>query len=101
MGISYLDVCSRNGCVSILFYDSLLRLSMKKFLLIFVLLLLFVIDSQAQCAMCKSVVESNLQNGDTIGSGLNDGILYLMAMPYISLGLIAFFWARHNKKQKK
>ena len=50
----------------------------------------FFIDSQAQCAMCKSVVESNLENGDTIGSGLNDGILYLMAMPYISLALITF-----------
>lgn len=74
---------------------------MNKFFLILVLLLLFAIDSQAQCAMCKSVVESNLENGDTIGSGLNDGILYLMAMPYISLALIAFFWARHNKKQKK
>ena len=65
------------------------------------LLLLFVVDSQAQCAMCKSVVESNMENGDNIGSGLNNGILYLMAMPYISLGLIAFFWVRHNKKQKK
>ena len=74
---------------------------MKKFFLILVLLLLFVVDSQAQCAMCKSVVESNLENGDTIGSGLNDGILYLMAMPYISLAFIAFFWSRHNKKKKK
>ena len=74
---------------------------MKKCFLIFILLLFFFIDSQAQCAMCKSVVESNLENGDTIGSGLNDGILYLMAMPYISLGLITFFWVRHNKKQNK
>ena len=74
---------------------------MKKIFLIFILFLLFVIDAQAQCAMCKSVVESNLKNGDTIGSGLNDGILYLMAMPYISLALIAFFWVRHNKKQIK
>jgi len=72
---------------------------MKKYLLLFILLLLFVIDLQAQCAMCKSVVESNMDNGDSIGSGLNDGILYLMAMPYISLALIAFFWLRHNKKQ--
>lgn len=76
-------------------------LKMKNFLLIIVMLLLFVIASQAQCAMCKSVVESNLENGDTIGSGLNNGILYLMAMPYISLSLIAFFWVRHNRKQKK
>ena len=74
---------------------------MKKFILIFSLLLFFFIDSQAQCAMCKSVVESNLKTGDTIGSGLNDGILYLMAMPYISLALIAFFWVRYNKNKKK
>ena len=74
---------------------------MKKYLLIFALFFLFVVDLQAQCAMCKSVVESNLKNGDTIGVGLNNGIIYLMAMPYISLGLIAFFWSRHNKKQKK
>ena len=74
---------------------------MKKIFFVFIFFLFFVIDTQAQCAMCKSVVESNLENGDTIGSGLNDGILYLMAMPYISLALIAFFWVRHNKKQKK
>jgi len=72
---------------------------MKKYILIIILVLIFVIDSQAQCAMCKSVVESNMENGDTIGGGLNDGILYLMAMPYISLALIAFFWFRHNRKQ--
>ena len=72
----------------------------NKFLVITVLLFtLTITDVNAQCAMCKSVVESNMENGDTIGSGLNDGILYLMAMPYISLALIALFWVRHNKKQ--
>ena len=101
MDISYLDVCSRNGSVSIYIYDSLLPINMKKIFFVFIFFLFFVIDTQAQCAMCKSVVESNLENGDTIGSGLNDGILYLMVMPYISLALIAFFWVRHNKKQKK
>ena len=75
-------------------------LKINKYLVITVLLLtLTTIDVNAQCAMCKSVVESNMENGDTIGSGLNDGILYLMAMPYISLALIALFWVRHNKKQ--
>lgn len=74
---------------------------MKKFLTITIFVLLAVFDAEAQCAMCKSVVESNLENGDSIGKGLNDGILYLMAMPYISLGLIAFFWSRHNKRAKK
>ena len=73
---------------------------MKKFLTIAIFVLLAVIDAEAQCAMCKSVVESNLENGDSIGKGLNDGILYLMAMPYLSLALIAFFWSRHNKRAK-
>ena len=47
---------------------------------------LFLLSSDkifAQCAMCKSVVESNIEGGSAIGAGLNDGILYLMAMPYI------------------
>jgi len=48
--------------------------------------------------MCKSVVESNIDGGSAIGAGLNDGILYLMAMPYISLVLIAFLWSRHSRK---
>ena len=34
-------------------------------------------QAYAQCAMCKSVVESNIDGGSAIGSGLNDGILYL------------------------
>tara|TARA_B100000614_G_scaffold242799_1_gene245438 strand:+ start:546 stop:782 length:237 start_codon:yes stop_codon:yes gene_type:complete len=72
----------------------------KYFVITVLLFTLTIIDVNAQCAMCKSVVESNMENGDTIGSGLNDGILYLMVMPYISLALIAIFWVRHNKKQK-
>ena len=34
--------------------------------------------------MCKAVVETNLESGDTKGLGLNNGILYLMAIPYIA-----------------
>tara|TARA_B100000902_G_scaffold5077_2_gene6546 strand:+ start:1531 stop:1773 length:243 start_codon:yes stop_codon:yes gene_type:complete len=51
----------------------------------------------AQCAMCKAVVESNFENGSLKGAGLNDGILYLMAMPYIAMltFAIAFYY---NKK---
>ena len=47
----------------------------------------------AQCAMCKSSVESNLKNGGNIGTGLNTGILYLMAIPYLILmiGVYSFF----------
>ena len=51
----------------------------------------------AQCAMCKAAVESNLESGGMKGAGLNDGILYLMAMPYMAMLIfaIAFYY---NKK---
>ncbi|SVC97492.1 uncharacterized protein METZ01_LOCUS350346 [marine metagenome] len=66
--------------------------------LLFVLLLFFNIDVNSQCAMCKAVVETNLEAGGSIGAGLNTGILYLMAMPYISILLFGFFWYKQNKK---
>ena len=72
----------------------------KKFILMILLLISFNIDVFGQCAMCKSVVEANLESGDTKGAGLNNGILYLMAMPYISILLFGVFWFFKNKKSK-
>ena len=69
---------------------------MKRMIFIALFLVVIAIDGYAQCAMCKSVVESNIDGGSSIGSGLNDGILYLMAMPYIALAIIAFAWSRYN-----
>ena len=70
--------------------------------LTFILLYLVTMMNQtyAQCAMCKSVVESNIDGGSATGSGLNDGILYLMAMPYLALAIVAFAWMRYNKRLK-
>jgi hypothetical protein len=51
--------------------------------------------------MCKAVVEANLEAGGSAGAGLNDGILYLMAMPYISILLFCLFWYFQNKKVKQ
>lgn len=59
------------------------------------MLLLFFINSGnigAQCAMCKSSVESDLANGGSIAQGLNNGILYLMTIPYIILMMGAYFF---------
>lgn len=46
----------------------------------------------AQCAMCKSSVESDLANGGSIAKGLNIGILYLLAIPYILLMVGAYLF---------
>lgn len=56
------------------------------------LLLLSNANTFAQCAMCKSSVESDLAAGGSIGSGLNTGILYLMAIPYFILMIGAYFF---------
>ena len=63
---------------------------MKHLTLIVLFLATLMNQAYAQCAMCKSVVESNINGGSAIGSGLNDGILYLMAMPYLALAIVAF-----------
>ena len=38
-------------------------------------------EALAQCAMCRAVLESE-GNAD-VAEGINDGIVYLMAIPYV------------------
>ena len=61
--------------------------------------LLFPLFADAQCVMCKAVAEDSATDGG-LGRGLNAGILYLMAIPYALLALLAgvFFWRRNAKK---
>ncbi|HQW12062.1 MAG TPA: hypothetical protein PK076_13595 [Saprospiraceae bacterium] len=58
------------------------------------------ISVQAQCPMCKMTGESNMRDGGTQAAGLNKGILYMLAMPYLLVGTIGFLWYRHNKRGK-
>lgn len=76
---------------------------MKKLLLIFALVMIFVLSGAgsellAQCPMCRATAETNLANGGTEGKGLNNGIMYMLGMPYILIGTIAFLWWRNRKK---
>ena len=67
-----------------------------KYLLV-IPILLWSSSIDAQCAMCKAVVE----NGDVgIAEGVNSGITYLMVFPYILVGLLFFFIYRHRKTAK-
>ncbi len=63
----------------------------------FIVILIFSQDISAQCAMCKAVVES----GDAdMAEGLNSGIIYLMAFPYILVGAVGYILYRNWKKNK-
>lgn len=59
-------------------------------------------DVQAQCAMCRSSVASSHSEHNKLvrfGNGLNKGILYLAAIPYILGGTLGFLWYRSNRKK--
>jgi hypothetical protein len=75
----------------------------KNITLLLVLFAILVLsqDLYAQCAMCKATVNENVVSGKGKGQGLNTGILYLMAFPYIIGSVIAFFWYKAYKKNKQ
>ncbi|MGB5647848.1 hypothetical protein [Muriicola sp.] len=50
---------------------------------------------QAQCAMCRAVLES--EDNTAVAEGINNGIVYLMAIPYILIGALFFFIYRKMK----
>ncbi|MBK6985122.1 MAG: hypothetical protein IPH32_10375 [Bacteroidetes bacterium] len=57
-------------------------------LLILVALVLLPSITEAQCAMCKASVESSQGQKNSVAGGINQGILYLMAVPYLLLAFI-------------
>jgi hypothetical protein len=86
-----------------------MKKQMQKIIAGFVLALALVFastDAYSQCAMCRATVESNVGTGSKVpesdvGSGLNTGILYLMAIPYLLVGTVGFLWYKNNQKKKK
>lgn len=59
-------------------------------------------ETFAQCAMCRATLENNLSNGDPgIASGINLGILYLFAAPYLAVAAVAFFWFKTTRSNAK
>jgi uncharacterized membrane protein len=57
----------------------------------------FSIAANAQCAMCRAALESE---GNTAkAKGINDGIVYLMVIPYVLVGLV--FFAVYKMYRKK
>lgn len=74
----------------------------KKIFLLAAILVLTQIDAVAQCAMCRTTVESTISNGrSNIATGLNTGILYLLAAPYVIVAAIAFLWFRQSKQEQQ
>ncbi|MDA9235400.1 hypothetical protein OAB31_00090 [Polaribacter sp.] len=68
----------------------------KKIALTFLFVFTSIV-SNAQCAMCKAVVE----NGDiSMAEGVNNGITYLMVFPYLLIGGLFVALYRYKKNAK-
>ncbi len=58
----------------------------------------FTINSQAQCAMCRASLEG--EGNVAKAQAVNDGIVYLMIIPYLLAGFVAVIIYRMYKKRK-
>lgn len=55
--------------------------------------------AQAQCAMCRAALESS---GDgSQAQAVNDGIVYLMVIPYILVGIVGYVVLKSRQKARK
>lgn len=75
------------------------NINFKNIVLLLVIFLLWTVDVEAQCAMCRAVLES--QEDSSAAKGINNGIMYLMAFPYLLVGGIGVAIYRHRKKNRK
>lgn len=72
---------------------------MKRKILFFFFLFLFFLQANAQCAMCRAVLETG--GGQEMAKGINNGIVYLMAVPYILVaGIGLLIYKKFNKTKK-
>lgn len=75
-----------------------MKMMKYRFLIIILLFLLLPSIAEAQCAMCRAVLES--EDSQAAAKGINDGILYLMIFPYVLIGGIAYFIYRALRSKK-
>ncbi len=60
-----------------------------KFLFIVGILLFLPSLCEAQCSMCRAVLESEADK--STAQGINNGIVFLMAFPYLLVGGLGYY----------
>ncbi len=71
----------------------------KYLLLIFTLSCSAVSVSYGQCAMCTLHAENSTKEGNMQGRGLNDGILFLLVIPYLAAAGLGYLWYKKYRKK--
>ena len=63
-------------------------MKLKFSLLIFFFFIFSADVVYGQCSMCRAVLQS--EEGQATAKGINNGILYLMAIPYLLVGIVGW-----------
>ena len=58
---------------------------------------LFSLLTNAQCAMCRAALSGDENKAKA--AAVNDGIVYLMVIPYVLVGAIGYYIYRMKKKK--
>lgn len=75
------------------------RKNYKITFIVFIFSFFFSLSSNAQCAMCRAVLET--EEGGVKAEAVNDGIVYLMAFPYLLVGILGYIIYRTLQNKKK
>ena len=66
------------------------------FIYLFILCIIGIEETYGQCSMCRAVLQS--EEGQATAKGINNGILYLMAIPYLLVGIVGWKVSQILKK---
>jgi uncharacterized membrane protein len=64
----------------------------------FLFFIFFSLSTNAQCAMCRAALGGEANQAQ--GKAVNDGIVYLMIIPYLLVGAIGYYIYRMRKNKK-
>lgn len=67
------------------------KYNMRRFLVLIAIIVFMFLPQgiEAQCAMCRAVLES--EGNVDAAEGVNNGIVYLMAIPYVLVAFLFYF----------
>jgi len=75
------------------------RLKTALFIVVFGLLTISIQPVKAQCEQCAANIATNKQNGGTTANGLNKGILFLLACPYLAAAIVGGVWYKKFRRK--
>jgi uncharacterized membrane protein len=69
------------------------------FFIVFGLMVFSITPVKAQCAACAAAVETNAKSGDKTAVGLNHGIMFLLAAPYLAVAVVGIVWYKKFRRK--